>query len=70
MKSEWLTRQMRHDGKIVWVIYRLADAAAEDSYPNREYWPRGECPAWAVREESARHMAGVLNMLDKLRRRK
>lgn len=64
MKSEWRTRPMKHDGAVVFVIYRLADENG-----NREYWPRDDCPAWATWEESAAQMARNLNMLDKLRRR-
>lgn len=70
MNSDWRTRPMRREGKIVWVLYRLADASAADEAGNREYWPRDERPAWAEYEMSARHMAGALNELEKLRRRK
>lgn len=65
---EWGVRPMRHDGKIVWVICRPADGAAEEDPENREYWPRGECPAWASHEQSARNMARVLNELERLHR--
>ena len=27
MRSEWRTRPMKHDGAVVYVIYRLADVA-------------------------------------------
>lgn len=69
MKSEWRTRPMKRDGEVVFVIYRLADAAAADENRNRDYWPRGDRPAWAIREDAARQLARNLNLLDKLRRR-
>lgn len=69
MKSEWRTRPMKHDGAVVFVIYRLADENAADENGNREYWPRDDCPAWAIGETAARQMARNLNLLDKLRRK-
>ena len=68
MSVPWRVRaeQLRNGGGTAWSIYRLACADGPDERRNREYWPRTDRPAWSAGEDDARHLASVLNELDKL----